>query len=473
MTDVTFQHAEYRASQYKWDLINCVISGQEAVKAAKTKYLPKPNPDDTSTENDTRYNQYLARAVFYNASGRTLQGLVGAGFNKDPELETSLDYVSTDIDGSGISIYQQSQAVLGSIVGVGRHALLADYPATDAPASVSDMQSGKLRATAVSIPSESVINWRTAKVGAEMKLVLVVIKESKETISDDGFGSTNEDQYRVLRLSDGIYTQELWSQVEKVWQLVEGPLIMLDGSGSTWDEIPFTFVGSQNNDSTVDTAPLYDLVEINIAHYRNSADYEDSAFFVGQAQPWLSGLSIEWRDHIESSGLYVGSRAPILLPEGGAFGIASAAPNTLVKEAMDQKESQMVALGARLVQPGAVVKTVAQAEGNNAVEHSVLSLASSNVSNAYNKVLGWMDRFMGSSSESSYELNTDFIEHSLDPQMLTSLIMSWQSGRLPESDLWGQLRKYGVIDPEKTDEEIKEELDSQDTGLGLDDFATG
>jgi len=335
------------------------------------------------------------------------------------------------------------------------------------------MQSGKLRATAVSIPSESVINWRTAKVGAEMKLVLVVIKESKETISDDGFGSTNEDQYRVLRLSDGIYTQELWSQVEKVWQLVEGPLIMLDGSGSTWDEIPFTFVGSQNNDSTVDTAPLYDLVEINIAHYRNSADYEDSAFFVGQAQPWLSGLSIEWRDHIESSGLYVGSRAPILLPEGGAFGIASAAPNTLVKEAMDQKESQMVALGARLVQPGAVVKTVAQAEGNNAVEHSVLSLASSNVSNAYNKVLGWMDRFMGSSSESSYELNTDFIEHSLVPQVLASLLMSWQSGRLPESDLWGQLRKYGVIDPEKTDEEIKEELDSQDTGLGLDDFATG
>ena len=471
MTDVTFEHSEYQACRNKWALISSVLGGQEAVKAAKTTYLPKPNPDDKSTENETRYSQYLARAVFYNVAGRTLQGLVGAGFKRAPELETNLDYASTNIDGAGISVYQQSQSALASVLGFGRHALLVDYPATEAPASRAQMASGLLRATIVSIDAGQIINWRTAKVGADIKLILAVIKEAKETVSDDGFGLTREDQYRVLRLTEEVYTQEIWRKVEGSWQIVEGPFIVLDSSGVAWDEIPLTFIGSINNDSSVDPAPLYDLSEINIAHYRNSADYEDSAFFVGQAQPWMSGLTTEWRDHIEETGIYIGSRSPMLLPEGGAFGIESAAPNTLVKEAMDQKEQQMVALGARLVQPGAVVKTVAQAEGNNEVEHSVLSLASSNVSQAYTKALNWVGRFMGESQESTYELNRDFAEHHLDPQMLTALIVAWQSGRLPEADLWGSLKKYGVIDPEKTDEEIKEELDSQDSGLGLDDLA--
>ena len=468
MKDVTFTHSEYDSSIEKWALITDVVDGQEAIAAGKTKYLPKPNPSDTSQENKDRYTQYLARAVFYNVTGRTLQGLIGAGFKRDATLETTLDFTD-DIDGAGVSIHQQSQATLGEVLKIGRHALLVDYPITDVPASRADMASGMLRPTIVTFTAQQIINWRTAKIGATVKLILVVIKEQKETVTEDGFGVDHEDQYRVLRLTEGVYTQEIWRKVDESLQIVEGPFAVLDGSGGTWDEIPLVFVGSINNDPAVDQAPLYDLSEINVAHYRNSADYEDSAFFVGQAQPWLSGLSVEWRDHIESNGLYVGSRAPILLPEGGAFGIASAQPNTMVKEAMDQKESQMVALGARLVQPGAVVKTVAQAEGNSEVEHSVLSLAASNVSNAYTKALNWMARFMGASGESVYELNQDYAEHTLDPQMLTALIMSWQSGQLPESDLWGQLRKYGVIDPEKTDEDIKEELDVQDTGLGLDE----
>jgi hypothetical protein len=224
-----------------------------------------------------------------------------------------------------------------------------------------------------------------------------------------------------------------------------------------------------NNDAAIDDAPLYDLASINVAHYRNSADYEDSAYFTGQAQPWMSGLTVEWRDWLETQGIYIGSRSPILLPEGGQFGIASASPNTLVKEAMDQKENQMIALGARLVTPGTSVKTATEAQGDNETEHSVLSLAVSNVNEAYIKCLEWISRFMNVSGAANYEINTDFIEHKLDPQMLTALIQSWQSGRLPESDLWSQLRKYGVIDPAKTDDEIKGELESASVGLGLDD----
>lgn len=116
--DVTFQREDYEKALYAWSLVDDVVAGQSAVKEKRTAYLPKPNPSDTSAENKERYDQYLARAVFYNATGRTLQGLVGAAFRKDPTLNTTtaLDYVLTDIDGAGVSIYQQSQSVVKSVL---------------------------------------------------------------------------------------------------------------------------------------------------------------------------------------------------------------------------------------------------------------------------------------------------------------------------------------------------------------------
>ena len=265
---------------------------------------------------------------------------------------------------------------------------------------------------------------------------------------------------------DGVYTVEIWQKRESSWEIVDDSQ-PLDGNGQPWDIIPFQFVGSKNNDPTVDEAPLADLAIINIAHYRNSADYEDSVFFVGQAQPWISGLTEEWRNHIEKSDLYIGSRTPITLPEGGAFGFAQAQPNTLVKEAMDQKERQMVALGARLIERGNAVKTATEAQSDNESEHSVLSLVAANVSEAYVTALGWAARFMRSEGEIQYALNQDFAEHRLDAQMLTALVSAWQSGNLPRADLWAQFRKSGLIDPEKDDETVKDELEGEGAGLGL------
>jgi len=469
MADVTFQRQEYRDALAAWALVSDVCAGQAAVKAKGATYLPQPNASDTSDENALRYTQYLARAAFYNATGRTLQGLVGAAFRKWPMLDApgAIGYVAEDVDGAGVSVYQQSQSALGQVLKLGRHALLVDYPTTDAPASRADMVTGKVRATIASIDATQVINWRAERIGAQYRLTLVVIAETRETVTEDGFGLSAEPQYRVLRLTEVGYTWEIWRAGQKGIELAEGPFVVLDGAGRPWDEIPFTFIGATNNDSSIDAAPLYDLAEVNIAHYRNSADYEDSAYFCGQAQPWMSGLTEEWRDHLQQQGIFIGSRAPILLPQGGQFGFAQAQPNTLAKEAMDQKEAQMVALGARLVQPGSAVKTATEAQGEQEAEHSVLSLACSNVSEAYSKALGWMARFMGADGEAALTLSQDFVEQRLDPAMLTALIGAWQSGKLPEADLWEQLRKYGVIDGEKDDETIRGELETQDPGLGL------
>lgn len=470
MTNVTFQHPEYAAMRETWDLVDDVCAGERRVKEQGEKYLPKPNPADKSPENTTRYDQYKKRAVFYNATGRTKKGLVGAAFRKVPTVTVSpaLDYIKKDIDGRGISVYQQSQKAVGEAVKKGRGGLLVDYPRTSAPVTKAQQDAGEIRATITLIDAKSIINWKTTKVGSKIMLSLVVIHECVTEDDAGGFGQSNIQQYRALTLQDGVYIIELYRKSDKdEWYLYD-MIQPLDGAGMPWNVIPFTFFGSENNDASVDESPLYDLASLNLAHYRNSADYEDSVYFVGQAQAYISGLTEEWRDHLQANKIYVGSRAPMLLPVNGQMGFAQPEPNTLVKEAMDAKKQDMVSIGARLVTPGGAVKTATEAQGDRESEMSVLSLCVSNVSEAYTQALVWMARFMNAPTDGiEYVISQDFIEAKLDAQMLLALIQLWQSGKYPEGDFWAQLRKYGIIDPAKTNEMIKGEADSTASGLAL------
>lgn len=470
--DVTFARQDYTDALPDWLLVSDVCSGQRAVKSRRDTYLPFLNASDKSKKAKDRYESYLERAVFYAITGRTQEGLIGAVFRKEATVEApaSLEYVKKNIDGKGLSITQQSKDVVEDVLQKGRHALFVDYPPSDKPVTVNERKSGNFNATIRSISAESVKNWQTVNVGSETKLSLVSIYEKIETVTEDGFGLEETEQYRVLRLMDGVYIVEIWQQDKNGDWIIVDMYQPLDGNGNAWNEIPFTFVGAQNNDAAIDKAPLLDLANLNIAHYRNSADYEDSAWFVGQVQPFITELNEEWRDFLEKSGIVIGSRSPLLLPKGSSFGFAQAEPNMISFEAMKHKEDQAKAIGARLIEKGLAVKTATQSNSETASEHSVLSLVVSNVNDAYNKCLEWVSRFMKTTEPTSFSLNTDFIQLDIDPQILTALVTAWQTGKLISSkDIWAYLKKVGLIDGEKTNDEIEGELDEDDSGLGLDD----
>lgn len=124
--------------------------------------------------------------------------------------------------------------------------------------------------------------------------MLVVLREVIE--EKDGYGFRKLIQYRELALVNGRFVCRVWrSKAEN-----GGGVFTVDAEYNPkpkgkdfWDEIPFTFVGAQNNDETIDDPPLATLAEINLGHYRNSADYEDSVWFCGQvAMHPVSGIQI-------------------------------------------------------------------------------------------------------------------------------------------------------------------------------------
>lgn len=437
----------------RWEKVRAVCAGADAVKEAC--FLPYLNKADKSEQNVARNAAYVERAQFYNATGRTLNGLIGLAFRRDPthDLPEKLQYLLKDVDGAGISIYQQSQAALSSTMQTGRHGLYVDFSEALA------------RPVIKAYLAEDIINWRPELVGGKVVLSLVVLHEQVEV--PNGYGFDLVDQFRELVLEDGVFVSRVWRVTEAGEELIEE--VTPQSRGSKFDVIPFTFVGAVNNDHEIDGAPLYDLADLNVGHFRNSADYEDSVFFVGQAQPWMSGLDQEWRDWLEEkkNELYVGSRNPILLPQNGAFGFAQVQPNTLAKEAMDHKEEQMISLGARLLETTRANKTASEDNNDEVASTSVLSLCVANVSEAYKRAIGWCARYLDMGEiEVEYKINQDFERMSADPQMIAALVAAWQSGAFAKFDLRAFLRRLGLIAVERTDEQIDGDIEADGPALG-------
>lgn len=457
---------ELRDCETDYRLINDCVAGQRAVKKRGTVYLPAPNPDDESDENVARYDAYRTRAVFYSVTQRTLSGLVGEVFARDPveEVPTSLDVVSEDADGSGLTLTQLAKRACRYTLSAGRAGVLADYPAVEDGVTKADVESGDVQPTLTIYDALSVINWRTKKHKAKTYLTLIVLEEKYDD-EDDGFSVTKKVQYRVLRLVEGVYTVEVWRDgAVHIEQTVPQ-----DAAGKPFNEIPFTFIGSENNDAEIDVPPMLSLADINVAHYRNSADYEEGVYMTGQPTPVFAGLTEDWVKNVMDGQVRLGSRGGVMLPQGGSADLLQMEANTAASEAMDKKERQMVALGAKLVEQKEVQRTATEANIENNGETSVLADVAKNVSAAIKFGLEMCARFSGDEgAEIVYELNTDFSIARMTAPERAQLISEWQSGAISFSEMRAGMRKSGVATLD--DDEAKDEIEADDFTVNPNDL---
>lgn len=474
MASVNFVRADVKAYLPIWKQIRDCIAGSVAVKAARTKYLPQPNADDTSKENEARYTQYRERAMFYGATSRTLAGMVGQVFDVPPlvTLPPPLAIMETDATGGGVSLDQFAKQALAGGVAFGRCGILTDYPTLDGPATVAQTQSGDVRPFFKFYDPEDIINWRKVTINGRVLLGLIVLIE-KYVESDDGFEAKEAEQFRVLRLgypdpnnpdyftAPPVYIVEIWRSMGGDFAPI-ARFIPTQASGTPFNEIPFRIVGSENNDPDIDPAPLQALSDVNIGHYRNSADYEESVYWVGQPTVWFSGLTESWVKETLGGVVTLGSRNAVLLPENGSAGIIQAEPNTIAKEAMDQKEKQMVALGARLVESREVQRTATEARGDKVTENSILGSVAGNVSRAIYECLVFAARFAGAPETEDalkYELNKEFAIAKMTSDERGQLLKEWQAGGITWGEYRARLRHSGIATED--DDDAKATIDEE------------
>lgn len=454
---VTSKNPTYEKYLSVWQRTRDAVAGSNAVKAKEKRKVYLPSPDDSSdTIAVERYDQYIKRAVYTNFTGRTKNALVGAAFRKKPELELpkELEYLLDDATGDGLSLEQLAKDELSNLLETGRGFFLVDFPQTDDGLSVEQVQAMQLQASIVPYTAESVINWKTTVINGRKYLSLVVLEESYLN-ADDEFSHESKTQHRILRLRDDGYTQQLYR--DEVPYTEE--FYPLNGQGMKWQRIPGMFVGSQNNDSTIDDAPLSDIAEVNIAHYRNSADFEESCFLTGQPTLFIThSLSMEQWNEYNPGGIKLGSRAGHVLGDTGSATLLQADANNLVGDAMIKKESQMVAIGARIITDRSANETAEGARIRFASENSVLGDLVGNLSNAIEQCIKWCGEFMNVNDVDCYfEINREFYDKSVDPQMVMAMITLMDREIIGENDVFMKLKSAGLVEPERTLDDVKQE----------------
>ena len=455
---VSTQHPDYRLYQNVWARTRDSVKGSVAIKDKKYQYLPVPDNkslDDARGIETVRYKQYIKRAVFTNFTGRTKNALVGAAFRKKPmyELPEAIDYLLEDATGDGLSLIQLAKDELSNLLETGRSILLVDYPSSDDSLSLEDVTRLDMRANIVPYTAEQCVNWKTEVINGRKQLVLCVLAEMHDDGKDE-FDHEAKAQYRVLRLREDGYTQQIYRDEEPITD----EFYPTKADGSKWDEIPLIFVGSKNNDATIDDAPLADIAEVNVAHYRNSADYEESCFITGQPTLFIThSLTAEQFEEYNPDGIKLGARAGHVLGETGSATMLQASPNQLVMEAMRAKESQMVAIGARIITDRGGNETAEGARIRFASENSVLGDIVSNLSEGITKAIGWVMEFMGAQGDYEFEINKEFYDKSVDPQMIMSMVTLLDRNLIGDQDIFRRLQSAGLIESYRTLDEVRQE----------------
>lgn len=463
---VNTPHPQYADGHDLWSKMRDVIEGEDKVKKGGNKYLPKP-----AGRSDEDFDKYVSRAQFFDATGKTAAGMTGGIFRKPPimELPTQIEYLLDDADGKGTPLEQFAKEAAGEVIGLGRIGLLVDMPNVPVIKRLDQERTMGADARLYLYPAENVVNWSYSRIGSDYQLSRVVLNETlDEEKLDDEFGTEEVVQYRVLDLEQeseggpGGYRVRVFKEGDGKWAVTD-EYRPTSPDGSRMDFIPFIFVGAADNTADIDKPPLLDIANVNIGHYRNSADYEDALFMVGQPTPVIVGLDSQFIEKHKGQ-FVIGSRSAWMLPkDSSASMLESSRDIGGLALAMERKESQMIQLGARLIDsnPGGVeaAETIKLRQSGEA---SVLASVAGNVTRAVQQVLEWAAEWMSAPADSvDFACNTDFFPARLNSADMKELVASWQGGVITYATLFENLVAGEVITAGTDLEEYEEALETE------------
>lgn len=432
-------HPDFQARASQWSRCRDAADGEDAVKAKREDYLPR-----LKEQQDADYDAYLARGSFFGATGRTIEGLVGAAARKDPEMivPDALEEMLEDVTLTGQGITEFIKKLCKEVMIGGRAGILVDF------------NEEKKRPFMAMYCTENVTNWLgDGKQG-------VVLKESiHEADPADPYLLTKQTQYRELRMEGNRCVVRLHKKGANGADYSYTEIAPGTRKGEL-DFIPFRFVGMGGGSATPDKPPLLDLVNVNISHYRNSCDLEHGRHFTGLPTPYASGVDSQ------TTAVYLGSSKVLCLPNPDASlnmleykgeGLGA------LERAMEHKEHQMAVLGASLLLPPKKgVESAETARISKGGESSFLVSLVVAVEEAVEDALQWMCRWAGiGNAEIEVNLNRDFVDAYLTDREILALVQAWQAGAITtEIMLWNF--KQGELMPPETDlEELATGLDQE------------
>ena len=428
----------YEEMAPSWQKCRDAYEGQEAIIARGADYV---TPLDTQTP--TEYVNYLRRGLFFNATARTVQGMVGASFRRPPSIEAgAADDLLSDATLTDLPFDSVAKMAMREVLTVGRYGLLCDY---------SDEEN---RPYLVPYLAENIINWRVERIGGRSVVTMVALAESGHVADpNDPFKLEDQHRIRVLALEDGIYSVRVYVKVTEStggnrerYVLVEElyPTI----SGANLEYIPFICINSNTVGLDVDRPPLLDLVDVNLHHWRLSCDYNHGLHYTGLPTPVAAGFPKSNEGYRIGPGAAWWSedkdaKASFLEFKGEGLGA--------MRDALSEDEAKMAALGGRLLEkPKHAAEAAAAIRLRTAGDQATLAGITESLDRGLTQALGLLNAWLGVYPEGvEVILNKDFFGEQMDAAQALKLMQIAQQGYMSVDNLMflydrGELLRPGV-----------------------------
>jgi len=407
------RHAEYNNWLGVWGRIRDALAGQDAIKAKSTTYLPKLNG-----QKEDDYDAYLKRARYINFPKRVLNIALGQLFRKESTGTDTIDAeLLKNINLAGRDFNYFSRMIAREVMVTNRIGILVDY---------SEVQK---RPYLTAYKVENIINWQTANIDGIVKLSMVMLEgEIGQPKADDPYTLETVKIWKELYLNEaGVYMTRDWKKISAQtggaqFELVAESIPVIDGA--VFDYIPFYLCTSDGIVTEISESALIDLVDVNLGHYINSADYENMLH-------WTGARTIIAKGWDEKKDFPIGGCA--VLPESGDVSFLEASSDSALQEAMKRKEEQMSIIASSFITgKGRYVASAETATKTSQGEYATLADISNALSVCMTTIMALFNEWAGSQEEVSIQFNTEFEEVTLDPQeaiswsgLVASDLMSW------------------------------------------------
>jgi hypothetical protein len=440
---VTDVHPLYTENLPLWELIRDSVNGEAAIKAQRVRYLPK-----ASGASDEDYESYLTRTHYTMFTARTLEGLYGQVFSNPPEregdtpelLQKLLDNVTKD----GTTADQFASDLVYDVNQTHWGGTLVDH--SPVPEGTTEAEKEKLGLTSFlrRYAAENITNWRYGTVNDRQELCLVVLKEDYSVVAGDIFSPVSKTRYRVLKLADGIYVQEVWEQVKNnktqkdEWQVTETYIPQLDGK--PLDFIPFFTCPAKEPEKSM----LLPIAYLNIGHYQLTADYVNVLHFTGTPTAYAIGVDPPVDGKGNPVPVKIGGNQVMFLKKNGdgnamvSYLEPSGSSPVQLLASIENIKKDIEAMGSDLIKAKKKgIETAEAARIHQSGENAVLGSFTLNMSEILTKALRLAARWRGVpeniTEKFNYVLNMDYEgdltridEKNLGMRMVDSGVMSTQ-----------------------------------------------
>lgn len=311
---VASRHPQYIANIEKYDLINTLLGGSSAMRAAGTRFLPRFENEEASSYATRLERSFLnpsfSVAIESHASKPFSVPVVVENHSEDLRLASLID----NTDGQGNDLTEFSKRLFTDADSYGMTHILADYSVSDAQSLGEEIASGA-GVNLVHIRCLDLFYWDAELVNGKHRLT--EIRYFRDSVVPHGpFGKKQVRQ--VVRWMANNW--EVWQKVSDTNQVAQdrnekdlermantiGDWELVETGVNTLGEIPLTTIYFKRTGFMEAEPPNYELAETVLEHYQDMSDQKNLESVARVGMLFASGF-----DEDETKGISIGPKVLI------------------------------------------------------------------------------------------------------------------------------------------------------------------